>query len=425
MLAFTDRTSSRSAPGAVVLQRRVRGPRAALCRPGVLAALLCLFVSLPGGTAKGQQADCPEGKERNVDTAGRCCWPGQITLDDACVGTPSSCPRGFEPTADGCTAKAKKQTECSPGRTPARNNAEECCWPGQGWSSTQGRCLGKATCPEWSTQEREGCSPRLDDGMVYIPGGEFWMGEDSSLEDSKNSPRHAVRLSPYWLDRLEVTVSQYRKCVSAGGCPALRWSRDRVEEVSRNNDRWEFNYYLDERLDHPMNYVTWDMARSYCNWRGKRLPTEAEWEYAAVGTDGRQYPWGDSDLRSCELAASKASCWGCANPTNKELCEQRLTWPVGRLPAGASPFGVLDMAGGVAEWTSDWFSRDYYSESPRRDPKGPSSGEGFFVGDQARRVIRGTSYDSRYHDVLERFGLSPEVDEPTHVGVRCARSARH
>ncbi|MGC8926285.1 MAG: formylglycine-generating enzyme family protein, partial [Calditerrivibrio sp.] len=150
-----------------------------------------------------------------------------------------------------------------------------------------------------------------------------------------------------------VTVDEYARCVNAGGC------------TQPDTGRY-CNYGVDGRGDHPINCVDWNQANAYCQWAGKQLPTEAQWEKAARGTDGRIYPWGN------DWDASKA----CFN--------QSSTCAVGSYPQGASPYGVMDMAGNVWDWCADWYDENYYASSPDHNPTGPDSGQ--------YRVVRGGSW---------------------------------
>jgi formylglycine-generating enzyme required for sulfatase activity len=188
--------------------------------------------------------------------------------------------------------------------------------------------------------------------MVYVPAGEFLMGstyEDPFAEDDEK-PQHTVYLAAFWIDRTEVTNAQYRKCVEAGACqPPGCWDDSRLNAP-----------------DQPVVCVTWYEAQDYAAWVGGRLPTEAEWEKAARGIDGQIYPWGDSPP-DCDKT-NYSSCAG------KPL-------PVGTHPDGASPFGVLDMAGNVWEWVADWYDGDYYSQDRPINPQGPDRG--------GQRVLRG------------------------------------
>jgi formylglycine-generating enzyme required for sulfatase activity len=162
--------------------------------------------------------------------------------------------------------------------------------------------------------------------MVYVPGGTFDMGPPQSVTMGK-AP-HRTQVAPFFLDRTEVTVAAYLACVRARGCAASEHQPGCNATAKK------------PRLQHPMNCITKVQAERYCAAQGKRLPSEAEWEFAARGTDGRNYPWGNE-------AAGEQLCWqGRAGGISKNTC------PVGSFPDGASPFGALDMAGNVAEWTS-------------------------------------------------------------------------
>jgi len=208
--------------------------------------------------------------------------------------------------------------------------------------------------------ESEGPRIRPADGMtvVHVPDGEFLMGWDASPY-SFERPEHTVYLDAYWIDQTEVTNAQYRACVEAETCAAPNsWN-----DASTSGD------------DQPA-FVSWDDAQAYCEWVGARLPTEAEWEKAARGTDGRLYPWGGE-----EFDPSRANIQGPEDGYES-------TAPVGSFPTGASPYGVLDMSGNAAEWAADWFQVEYYAQSPAQNPTGPPS------GDYDQRVIRGGSWHS-------------------------------
>ena len=190
--------------------------------------------------------------------------------------------------------------------------------------------------------------------VVKIPAGEFLMG---NKETERTPLEHKVYVSEFLMDRTGVTWGQFKKYSEATGIP-----------LPRHEPFWGVHD------DHPVVYVTWEEAKAYCEWSGARLPTEAEREKAARGTDARKYPWGDEEP-TAELGVHRRS-WGYIG-----------TGAVGNLPAGSSPYGLQDMGGNVWEWCADWYHGDYYSESPYRDPKGPSSG--------STHVVRGGSWDSR------------------------------
>jgi formylglycine-generating enzyme required for sulfatase activity len=192
--------------------------------------------------------------------------------------------------------------------------------------------------------------------QVYVPAGEFIMGSDdieaqTSLTNGRAYPEipvHTVYLDGYWIDKYEVTTSQYALCVDAGVCLAPHG----VTPDIRLQSRTRLHYFDNpEYANYPVIWVNWDMALAYCEWVGRRLPTEAEWEKAARGTDGRKYPWGNEPVSGELVNFCDVNC-----PTNdaNELYDDGYadTSPVGSYPAGASPYGALDMSGNVWEWVS-------------------------------------------------------------------------
>jgi len=173
-------------------------------------------------------------------------------------------------------------------------------------------------------------------------------------------PIHTVSLESYWIDKTEVTNSQYALCVADGAC----------DPPSLNTDYIGRDYYPDPAFgDYPVTYVNWHMAHDYCAWAGRRLPTEAEWEKAARGTDARRYPWGSSPITAdlanfCDVNCPKDH----ANPNYNDGCA--VTAPVGSFPEGASPYGVLDMAGNVWEWTASIPMPYPYNPNDGREEEG-------------------------------------------------------
>jgi formylglycine-generating enzyme required for sulfatase activity len=241
--------------------------------------------------------------------------------------------------------------------------------------------------------------------MVHVPAGEFLMGSKEGDPDAYDNehPQHTVYVSEFWIDKTEVTNEQYGHCVAAGVCQALS---DYVCQASADAD----NVVLFNVADQPVVGVSWYDAQTYCEWVRKRLPTEAEWEKAARGTDGRKYPWGNS-FDDCKVNFCDAA--NCAfNHRYGGNDGYQCTAPVGSYPEGASPHHALDMAGNVEEWCQDWYDADYYASSPQRDPQGPSSGN--------RRVTRGGSWYSNQTFVrtTSRDWGFPHVGNQ-YVGFRC------
>ncbi len=235
-----------------------------------------------------------------------------------------------------------------------------------------------------SEREREA------DGAIelYVPETVFIMGNASGAINEK--PAHEVTLGTYWIDKTEVSNAQYSQCVSAGVCS------DPVQTKSLKNP----SYYGNEAFaGYPVIFVTWAQAVQYCEWAGGRLPTEAEWENAARGPDGFLYPWGITfDTANLNYAGSGIND----------------TEPVESYENGASPYGLLNMAGNVAEWVSDRYAEDWYQTSPDQNPAGPEYG--------AFRVVRGGSWQTGEVSVqsVNRF-YAAESSSGLDRGFRCVR----
>jgi len=214
---------------------------------------------------------------------------------------------------------------------------------------------------------------------VYVPGGEFTMGaEEYEAASPLEQPEHKVTVSGFWLQHTEVTNAEYAKCVAAKAC------------TPPNNQRWQKT----EFAQHPVNNVSWNQANAYAAWAGGRLPSEAEWEKACRGTDGRLYSWGEED------PTSKLANY------NNDVGD---TTPVGSYPAGASPYGALDMAGNVWEWTlSIEKPYPYNAKDGREDPKAPG-----------KRILRGGSYYYTQYQLhcTTRSGFTPTTANQ-HFGFR-------
>ncbi len=267
------------------------------------------------------------------------------------------------------------------------------------------------------------------DGMelVYIPAGEFQMGCDPAHNgwiycQPEAKPLHAVTLDAYWIDKTEVTNAQYALCEAAGACdPPLEYSSYERGSYYKNEDYSEY----------PVIHVNWQNASDYCTWVGRDLPTESQWEKAAHGETPRTFPWGD-EPPTCNRV----------NAFLNDFCKGDTT-AVGSYPGGASPFGILDMAGNVREWVKDWYSQSYYSSTDSFiNPAGPDlignkvvRGGDFFYHDSEmvwtqnptmwERWLSDTSYRKFYNSILltsYRYNLNPELSSYK-LGFRCAVSA--
>jgi formylglycine-generating enzyme required for sulfatase activity len=258
--------------------------------------------------------------------------------------------------------------------------------------------------------------------MVYVPDGTFQMGStvaeiDAAFERCEQRPesntcrrsdfedefpQHSVTLDDFWIDQTEVTNAQYRRCVEAGSCEP--------PEIAGSDAR-EAYYRSSEYDEYPVLYISSYQAAQYCAWAEARLPTEAEWEYAAGGPEERLFPWGDefdgTRLNYCDV--------NCTNNWADKTADDGYadTAPVENYPEGVSWCGALDMAGNVFEWAADWYGS--YPAEPQINPSGPSSGE--------YRVIRGGSWDDAPYQVrtANRYELLPNIQWADYVGFRCAQ----
>jgi formylglycine-generating enzyme required for sulfatase activity len=219
-------------------------------------------------------------------------------------------------------------------------------------------------------------------GMVYVPGGEFIMGSEWGEFDEE--PRHIVYLDAFYIDTYEVTNEAYARCVATNKCEPQRV--------------WAKSFLAPNK---PAVAMGWENAVAYCRFAGKRLPTEAEWEKAARGTDERRFPWGNT--------------WHMAWVNMHHQKDGfATTAPVGSFPQNVSPYGAYDMAGNAWEWTQDYHSEDYYKDSPRKNPTGPTAG--------VRRVMRGGSwnYDVPFFVSSHNRSDGRPWIRKKYVGFRCA-----
>ena len=236
--------------------------------------------------------------------------------------------------------------------------------------------------------------------LCLIPAGIFTMGSDEEMPNE--APAHTVYLDAYYIGKTEVTNAEYYAFWLENGGAGSEHT-----PISYGGEFGAWPELAKTKPDHPVIGVSWHSAAAYAAWRGMRLPTEAEWEKAARGTNGRLWPWGNSFRQRIKGRTTHANIW---NQGGGRL------QPVGSYPTGVSPYGANDMAGNVWEWVSDWYSQTFYHHSPDRNPKGPRVG--------SRRVVRGGSWLNRQMlaRCSTRIGQYPEVGT-SFIGFRLAKDA--
>ncbi len=262
---------------------------------------------------------------------------------------------------------------------------------------------------------------RCPEGMIFHDGGMMIMGAKDGSADAR--PTHKVTLSPFCLDRTEVTTAAYGECVDKGECekPPQDVKFEGITEPMRAAFRELCTARKKELADHPINCVDWQMATVFCKWKKGRLPREAEWEFAARGMAQRDYPWGDEPPDETRLNACGSECLAWGKDHGIDLGRGSMypgddgfagTAPVGHYPKGAAPLGEVDMAGNVWEWVNDFYGP--YGADPVTDPKGPDAG--------TQRVIRGGAFNGSSVDWAKpsyRYRSDPDTYNHA-IGFRCA-----
>ena len=360
------------------------------CTADAAVGLKCTHVAIAAG------GPCDDGNP---------CTTDEKCAVDACGGgKPNGCDDSLTCTLDACDplkgcTHAANASACDDGKPCTA----ETCDVAKGCSSAP--AAAGTACPAGVCDTKGTCTPsNVPAGMVFVPGGTFKMGcvpGDGSCY-ANEEPRHIVVADALFFDQYEVTVEQYGACVKAGKCTptADKWGDFQLKKCNAGAPGKE---------KHPINCIDWTQSDAYCKFAGKRLPTEAEWEYAARGgLEGKLYPWGDAE--GCEFAV-----WQSAAGKKEPGCDGSGTMPVGSKPAGKNGYGLYDMAGNLCEWVADWYDGSFYAKSPTKNPVGP--GEGTFRTNRGGTFFysaEGLRASLRFHDVPQQFfdGL----------GFRCAKS---
>jgi len=384
----------------------------------------CQYVSCVATTGQCVAAPLADGQPCDDSNP---CTPKDACKTGACVGAGNVCEDGNACTTDGCanggcqhsastgpcdldaslcTADECVAEKCTPGKPLNCDDGNPCtadaCAASKGCShpplSFAAPCGAAKWCGKDAQKGQCVAAPTVA-GMTLVQGTTYAQGCNTAADpwcNPNEKPAHTVVVPTFYIDTHEVTVAQYQACVTGGACvapgsgPQATWGQA-------------------GKSQHPINYVSWAQANTYCLWAGGgRLCSEAEWELAARGTDGRRFPWGNAPATGCDLANWGGVCGGLQ--------------PVGQLPKGKSPFGVLDMAGNVREWTADWYAGGYYAElaaagTSTTAPKGPATG--------TERSVRGGYFQDNMPELrTSARAFAQPATSAFSLGIRCCRSPK-
>ncbi len=349
---------------------------------------------------------------------------------------------GSSPDAEAQRRHGRRGMRCSEGE---HVSAGHCCGPGEEWVEARSSCVclqpggctpavaptpavtqGSGPDVPPGTPDGPGEAPmrrQCPEGMVLLDNNVYQRGAPPNEGDRNEGPTHRVSLAPFCIDRTEVTTGRYRACVTAGRC-TVHTTVNFPGLPPADQPFWSSfcNGARTDRDEHPINCVDWAQADTYCRSRNGRLPTEAEWELAARGVEARRFPWGDTPPTPDRVNACDSDCQAATQRPGRPQAPAVLsasdraatTAPVGSYPAGASFYGLQDMAGNVMEWTADWFGP--YGAIPQTDPTGPLAG--------TTRVVRGGHWYTGNASQL-RTTARAEAQPPFRLatlGFRCAAS---
>ncbi len=380
---------SAQASGFSIWYAMIEEPEGKL-RRYVILILLALAIT----ACSGPQKRTPDRVDTQV--VGEEATLATITLK-APTATPKSTDTGTPAPTSTPARTATQSATPSPSSTPT---------PTQG-STQPGDQMPPTPTPGSTSTNTDATKMRIQDGMtmVYVPAGDFTMGSPAGFGSDEEVPPHKVTLDSFWIDRTEVTNAQYRAFVEETG-----------HRAPTSCDWGDPTYDDGAKANHPVVCVSWDDAKAYCEWDGAHLPTEAEWEKAARGTDGRAYPWGNN-FDGSRFNYCDTNCEFSQKDTGADDGYAQ-TAPVGSYLLGASPYGALDMAGNVWEWVSDWYSFGYYNNSPKLNPQGPDSGH--------YRGLRGGAWNGFATNERSAFRgwLLPDKRDIV-IGFRCVVSDTH